>query len=343
MSLMAAVDPHGDPGARSLPHVDYAAHPAYGGMFQPHRKRGLVVAAQLQPFIEEVEQAERERRARFGFHHGAGTGISREISAQGFCVRQLEPELLDPLHQVAAPLVAEIQARIAALKASGEPVSFKASQEAVLPDRHGEIWSQAAETVKRAGLVAASSDYFGAPGAKLKAAAVMVNQPGQAWCNNLFTDLGLETPPTVGMHIDSSTYCTMKVVLYLNDVGPEQGPFGIIPTSHLWDQGGIDRIRRRAYDRSQMVSRAFGKRRDFACLPTELQVKAEFGGDLLPGAPDTEALLAAERVLTGARGQLNLFDPEAIHRGGHAQQGERQVMLLSVAARLPRLSGEGAP
>ncbi len=56
-------------------------------------------------------------------------------------------------------------------------------------------------------------------------------------------------------------------------------------------------------------------------------------------APETAALLAEERVMTGPRGQLNLFDPEAIHRGGHARQGERQVFLLSVAAR----SWPGAP
>ncbi len=92
-------------------------------------------------------------------------------------------------------------------------------------------------------------------------------------------------------------------------------------------------MRRRAFDRSPLVSRSPGQRKAFLSLPEELQVKAEFGGDMPAGAPETAALIAEERVMTGPRGQLNLFDPEAIHRGGHARQGERQVFLLSVAAR----------
>ena len=82
-----------------------------------------------------------------------------------------------------------------------------------------------------------------------------------------------------------------------------------------------------------LVSRAANKRQAFLSLPPELQVKAEFGGDMMPDDPDTRRLLAQERVMTGPRGQLNLFDPEAIHRGGHASGGERHVFLLSVAAR----------
>ena len=336
MSAMAIADPVESLTERRLPRIDYAAHPAYGGMFRPTRKRGLAVAARLQPYFDEVEQSERERSEQYGYQRGSATGIGREIGAQGFCVRQMESELFEPLYRAAMPVVALIRERIAALRAAGQLINFKSTQDVIGPGQHGELWSLASETVKRAGVVAASTDYFGAGAAKLKAAAVMVNQPGQAWCANLFADLELETPPTVGMHIDSSSYCTLKTVLYLDDVGPDQGPFGLIPTSHLWDQGGIDRIRRRAFDRSPMVSRALGERCNFTSLPPELQVKAEFGGDLLAGAPETTVLLAAERVMTGPRGQMNLFDPEAIHRGGHARVGERLVMLLSVAARWPR-------
>ncbi len=335
MSLMAIADLREDSTEHRLPRIDYASHPAYGGMFRPTRKRGLAAAAELQPFIDEVEKGERERVAQYGYRRGAATEIGREIDARGFCVRQLERELLEPLHQAAMLVVADIRERMEALRRAGELINFKATQEHIGPDRHGELWSLAYDAVERAGVAAASTNYFGAAAAKLKAAAVMVNPPDQDWCTRLFGDLEFETPPTVGMHIDSSTYSTLKIVLYLNDVGPDQGPFGLIPTSHLWDQGGIDRVRRRAFDRSPMVSRALGGRRNFTSLPPELQVKAEFGGDLLAGAPETDALLAAERVMTGPRGQMNIFDPEAIHRGGHARAGERHVMLLSVAARWP--------
>lgn len=318
---------------RRLPHIDYAAHPAYGGMFPPDHKLARITAARLQPLYEEAKRAQRERSALFGYRRGTQTEVSRELAAQGSCVRQLEPELLEPLHRAAQPLIASIRQRLGELRAAGAPIGFKATQELVAPDRHGEVWKLAARTMENAGVVGASMDYFAAAAAKLKAAAVMVNPIGQDWCSDLFPDAAVETPPTVGFHIDSSNYCTLKVVLYLDDVGADQGPFGLIPTSHLWEQVSRDRTRRRAFDRSPLVSRAPGQRRAFASLPADMQLKAEFGGDMLAGAPETMALLQSERVMTGPRGQLNLFDPEAIHRGGHVRRGERVVMLLSVAAR----------
>jgi hypothetical protein len=68
----------------------------------------------------------------------------------------------------------------------------------------------------------------------------------------------------------------------------------------------------------------------FLSLPEEMQVKAEFGGDMLPDSPETLALVRDEFVVTGPAGQLNLFDPEAIHRGGDVRAGERRVMLITM-------------
>ena len=333
MSVMVAAERSSDLKSRRLPRIDYRAHPAYGGMFQPEARLRDEAQGRLLPLIDDVEKTERERAAVFGYRYGTPSEVTRELAADGCSVRQLPPELLDPLYAGASPLIEDIRGRLAELRSAGEPIGFKATQELVAPDRHPELWKLAAQTVRAAGVVQTSADYFGAEGAKLKAAAVMVNQPGQSWCTEIFRDGSAETPPTVGFHIDSSGYCTLKIVLYLNDVGPDQGPFGVVPTSHLWEQGSLGRVRRRAFDRSPLVSRSPGQRKAFLSLPEDLQVKAEFGGDMPVGAPETAALIAEERVMTGPRGQLNLFDPEAIHRGGHARHGERQVFLLSVAAR----------
>ena len=333
MSVMVAAERSSDLKSRRLPRIDYRAHPAYGGMFQPEARLRDEAQGRLLPLIDDVEKTERERAAA-----GARCNRRRPVRASLHWAcrsdsRTPPPELLDPLYAGASPLIEGIRGRLAELRSAGEPIGFKATQELVAPDRHPELWKLAAQTVRAAGVVQTSADYFGAEGAKLKAAAVMVNQPGQSWCTEIFRDGSAETPPTVGFHIDSSGYCTLKIVLYLNDVGPDQGPFGVVPTSHLWEQGSLGRVRRRAFDRSPLVSRSPGQRKAFLSLPEDLQVKAEFGGDMPVGAPETAALIAEERVMTGPRGQLNLFDPEAIHRGGHARHGERQVFLLSVAAR----------
>jgi hypothetical protein len=323
------------PAGRRLPRIDYASHPAYGGMFEPAKWLRRQTEAQLKPIIAEVERTDRARDEAFGQVRGSGTDISREVSAAGFCIRQLGADALEPLHQAAAPLVRAIKLRLDELRAAGKPISFKASQEIVAQDDHPEVWRKADAVVREAGLFEAAVDYAGIGYAKLRSVAVMVNQPGQAWCSNVFHAGDFETPPTVGFHIDSAVFSGLKVVLYLSDVGPDQGPFGVIPGSHLWEPSSGGRVLRRAFDRSPFVSRAPGQRHAFASLPAGLQLKAEFGGDMLAGAPETVDLLAREHVATGPRGQLNIFVPEAIHRGGAAQAGERQVMLLSIGAKAP--------
>ncbi len=82
-------------------------------------------------------------------------------------------------------------------------------------------------------------------------------------------------------------------------------------------------------DKSDLVVRSAKKRRMFLSLPEEMRVKAEFGGDMLPGSPAAVALLAEEFVATGPRGQLNLFDPEGVHRGGNVRKGERRAILIT--------------
>ena len=334
MSGIAADDQDAGVALQRLPRIDVAAHPAYGGMFEPNLDLGRKAEAALKPLIEEVAEGEKERSDTFGYGYGASTDLARELAAKGCAAVQLEPRLLLKLQRGASPLIATIRERLAELRSAGEPTVFKACQELVTPDRHDELWDVAARVMRKAQIEQAACDYFDCSEAKLKAAAVMVNEPNQFWCTDIFGDAGLETPDTVGFHIDSTTYPTLKMVLYLNDVGPDQGPFGAIPGSHLWEQGSPGRIRRRAFDRSKLVSRRSLKQRQaFRSLPTELQVKAEFGGDLLQGSPDAQRLLAAEQVMTGPSGQLNLFDPDAIHRGGLTRHGERWVMLLSFAAK----------
>ncbi len=319
-----------------LPRIDYAAHPAYGGQFKPNPRLRQEIEAKLAPIIDEVERSDHERGAAFGHRRGAGTDISREVLERGFTLRQLDRTALEPLARSAGPFVEIIRGRLSGARQAGGAITFKAGQEIVARDAHPDIWAQAEQAMKQSGLIQATADYAGSGHAAIRSVAVMVNQPGQTWCTNVFRgERVFEDPPTVGFHIDSATFQGLKLVLYLDDVGPDQGPFGVIPGSHLWEHASRGRVIRRAFDRSPFVSRAPGQRHAFASLPPELQLKAEFGGDMPPEAHETLALAACEHVATGPRGQLNIFVPEAIHRGGLARTGERQVMLISIGARPP--------
>ncbi len=51
---------------------------------------------------------------------------------------------------------------------------------------------------------------------------------------------------------------------------------------------------------------------------------------MLPESPEARALVEREFVGIGPKGQVNLFDPEAIHRGGNVRKGERRVVLITM-------------
>ena len=313
-----------------LPRIDYASHPAYGGMLEPLPSLGQRALATLQPLIEEARAVEADKRARFGYRHGFKEAVGEELVRQGAAAVQLGAAAIGAIETAAAPVVGAISRRLAETRAAGERIQYKTAHEGVGAETHPALWAAIDAAMRETGALEITAAYFGAPAAKVRSAGLLVNQPDQDWAVRLYRDIELEAPPTAGFHIDSNGKCFVKAVLYLGDVGPEQGPFGMIPGSHRWDEGSDERIHRRAFDKSDLVIRSAKKRRMFLSLPPELQVKAEFGGDMLSGSPEAQALLDQEFVATGPRGQLNLFDPEAVHRGGNVRSGERRVVLITM-------------
>ena len=315
---------------RHLPRIDYAGHPAYGGMLEPHPDLGREALQELEPLIAEMREVEADRQARFGYRHGHGEAIGAALVRDGVAPVQLSRTSLDPIVQGSGPTFAAIAERLEQTRAAGERVKYSRALEGVSAASHPELWTAVERAMADSGALQITAAYFGAPGAKVRSAGLLLNQPNQDWVVRLYRDIEIESPPTVGFHIDSNGKCFVKAVLYLNEVGPEQGPFGVVSGSHRWDEGSDDRIFRRAYDKSMLPTRSAKRRRMFLSLPETMQVKAEFGGDMLADSPEAKALLAEEIVATGPAGQLNLFDPEAIHRGGNVRAGERRVMLITM-------------
>ncbi len=315
-----------------LPRIDYRGHPAYGGMFEPDPAlRGRAIDL-LQPLVDEMAKVESDRAARFGYRYGYAEDKGRELAEQGMTQFQLPGELIDKLHKRARPMVEVVQARVREAKAKGAPIRFKTVEERLEPEANGAIYKAADAFLREMEIYDLVARFFAARSSRINSLALFVNPSDQDWAARPFRDVDLPTPPTAGFHVDSNGKCYVKGILHLGDVGPDQGATGVVPGSHLWGQGGMDRIYRRAFDRSRLLARAAEERRLFVSLPEEMQVKAEFGGDMLPESPEAEDLLAREVRAVGPRGLLTLFDPEAIHRGGQVREGERQVMQIVLTA-----------
>ena len=315
-----------------LPRIDYLSHPAYGGLFAPDPAAGAEALAVLEPLIAEMAELEAVRVGRFGYDYGAVNRQGEELVEHGVTQVRLPDELMDPVHAAAHPVIASVQDRIAEARAAGKPIRFKTVEQLLSQETHGELWSSVDRFLREMAIYDTVAAFFRAKSARINGLALFVNPPSQEWANRLFRDVKMETPPTAGFHIDSNGKCYIKGILHLNDVGPEQGPTGVVPKSHLWGQGSRDRVIRRAFDRSPLLARSAEMRKAFISLPEELQVKAEFGGDMTPDSPEAKSLVEQELRAVGPRGMLTLFDPDAIHRGGNVRAGERHALQLVLTA-----------
>ena len=316
----------------ALPAIDYASHPAYGGMFQPDEALAAEAMGILQPLIDKMAAIEAERIHRFGYRYGHAGPVGEELAKRAISHLQLTGKTFETLYANAQPVITAMQDRIGALRAAGKPIRFKNVEQGLSQEADSELWRSVDAMLREMEIYDVVAAFFGAGSARINSLAMFVNPAHQDWASRPFRDIELKTPPTAGFHIDSNGKCYLKGILYLSDVGPEQGPFGIIPESHLWGQGGVDRIRRRAFDRSPLISRSKEERQVFVSLPKDLQVKAEFGGDMVPGSAESDRLLRQELVSVGPRGLLSLFYPEAIHRGGNVSAGERHALQITLTA-----------
>jgi len=315
-----------------LPRIDYLSHPAYGGLFAPDPVAGAQALAVLEPLIAEMAEVEAQRVGRFGYDYGAVNRQGEELTERGVTQVRLPDELMDPVHAAARPVIGSIQARIAETRAAGKPVRFKTVEQLLSQETHGELWRAVDRFLREMAIYDTVAAFFRAKSARINGLALFVNPPSQEWANRLFKDVKMETPPTAGFHIDSNGKCYIKGILHLSDVGPEQGPTGVVPGSHRWGQGSHDRVIRRAFDRSPLLARTADLRKAFISLPEELQVKAEFGGDMTPDSPEARMLVEQELCAVGPRGMLTLFDPDAVHRGGNVRSGERHALQLVLTA-----------
>jgi hypothetical protein len=311
---------------RALPQIDYSRHPAY--QYEPDAELGRQAALRLQPLIERMIEAEAYRAAKFGYRYGAANDDGHRLVQDGALPFQLGEAAARRLVELAEPAVAAVHQRIAALKARDRRVSFIDRMEMATPEAHAPLRAAVEEALRELGAFDLTAAYFSAPAAKLENVGVLVSTPHDK--ESLLRHSG--DAPGAGLHVDSSGKCLIKAVLYLCDVDAGGGPFGLVHGSHRWDPGCEERIFRRAFDRSDLKGRAPGARREFVSLPKRLQVKAEFGADLLADWEDTRALLASEQLYLGGPGSGALFDPEAVHRGGLACEGERRAVLITLSA-----------
>jgi hypothetical protein len=181
--------------------------------------------------------------------------------------------------------------------------------------------------------------------------ALEYNQPQQNWYRDCYIDIGMPTSRTAYMHFDADRD-VLKAMLYLNDVGSENGPFSFIPGSHQWTRSpvvcaihkGFDQAQWQVFrwpDQGQYYYRPRFKLReqrpDMLALPSRLRGSTHFGDDVIDGSPLSEDLLRQEHVFTAPAGTITLFDgSQGVHRGGLVRSGARWVIQIGLRVEQPQ-------
>jgi hypothetical protein len=209
--------------------------------------------------------------------------------------------------------------------------------------------------LKASGALALASQYLGCE-MDWHYCALEFSHDAQRWYRDCYADAGVATSKAVYMHLDADSEM-LKGMLYLNDVGADNGPFHFVRGSTNWDRSFFSMALFKALDDQQATVfemeedrldfklgyyRPLFKtpewRAQFLSLPAPLRGTTHFGDDLIDSGDVSNALLQQEVAFTGPAGTLLIFDgSRGIHRGGLVRHGERWVVQIAMkAVRQPR-------
>ena len=131
---------------------------------------------------------------------------------------------------------------------------------------------------------------------------------------------------TTNLHIDPKEN-VMKAMMYLNDITADDGPFSYIEKSNRWVYDKLQNIFGRAISTGSYCHTPESRAVVFQ-LPRKLRVSHNFGRLLQDGTEEQERILKQEKLFTSDKGNLCVFDPAGMHRGGICKSGIRIALQI---------------
>ncbi len=254
--------------------------------------------------------------------HEKSQEIVDTLHEQGVCIQPIDSVNFKEIIELSAP-VFEALRRQRNLRTKGVR-DFSESRTTLLATANQALFKSVASILSELGIMDAVSSYIGRPAAVIDINP-QINDSSDSFWTRIFPDLTLEKPSTTYFHRDASGG-DVKAIIYLSDVGPDNGPFSFVLGSHKNRPGRIRNFIQEVNDYCGFSSTDLSARRHFSALPMFLRRKCAFGNDLLPESIFMPPMLAAEWKITAARGHVVLFDSKGIHRGGMVLENERVVL-----------------
>ena len=153
-----------------------------------------------------------------------------------------------------------------------------------------------------------------------------INDKSDSFWSEIFTDNdNMEFPDAAYFHRDASGG-DLKAIIYLSDVGNDNGPFTFSIGSHKMSISKIDDWICETNDSCGFSSTEKSLRLKFSNLPKTLRQKGSFGNDLDNKSDFTRDILNSAWKITSKKGSIVLFDTKGAHRGGMVLKGKRKVI-----------------
>jgi hypothetical protein len=254
------------------------------------------------------------------------TVLDRALRRQGCVVLKIDPVDLDLLHRHSAAEFERLRLRRSA--SQGGPREFEASRAYARRDEAAALFDAVERLLATSGVIATASAYLGRE-ARLVDVNPQINDASDDFWKRIFPDSPATSPATAYLHRDASGG-DLKAIIYMSDVGPDNGPFGFVLGSHAVAPTGIDDRICETNDANGLASTEPQARRLFGALPERLRQKGAVGNDLLDVTDVSAALRNALWSITGPAGSLVVFDTKGMHRGGMVVAGERRVLTCVI-------------
>ena len=308
---------HAVPGR--LPTVPYEGHPLYGARKSGIGNRLFALMRVFQFSFYVIGTLFWQRLQRRSELRGS---VSQELENDGLLPLRLTGSARDALKRTSDEYFARLE-RTRDHVGRGNR-TYGDNQLDLRSADAPELYRVFHSILEQVGAVEAIRGYLGCR-AEICLITIQINDEWDSFWRGHFKKRHLEIPKTAFFHVDN-TYGVVKVIAYISDVGGENGPFSYVPGTHRIKVGWLESVILRATDIWLDVHP--GERSLFASLPKHLRKKAKFGDDIEPDGDWGRWLLANERPMTSADGDLFIFDPKGIHRGGMVAKGERRIIQV---------------
>ena len=131
---------------------------------------------------------------------------------------------------------------------------------------------------------------------------------------------------TTNTHIDPKED-VMKAMVYLNDVDEDTGPFCYVEKSNRWVYDSVQDIFGRSITTASYCCDPESRKKVFQ-FPKFLRVSHNFGRLLLDGTPEQDKILNEQTIFTRSMGNVCVFDPAGIHKGGICNSKNRIALQV---------------